>query len=320
MLWGEKGVCNDNSACSTGEELDWKVIEKIFAQTSSYHPSFILSGGEPLLYSRFDDLAKLCKERRCFAYVCTNGTLLNRFTDTADNNPYLVYYVSIDGTRQINDMLRGDGVYDTVTQNIKTIKSLKRPPYIGIQFTLQKENVSALYDTCREMVRLGVDWILINLRWYITDEQVREYEEVMQQRFHVSPWSHDGYNVRYALDKEEFVKQCLKIKSEKWPIQISSYLKDPQDIYAYVDEPRVCQYNAFCYKQWIRMDVMPDGNVTPCIPYPDLIVGNLGEKSVMEVWNSPEFAGFRDFIRKNQLPVCSKCYALYLYDKARMLL
>jgi radical SAM protein with 4Fe4S-binding SPASM domain len=63
--------------------------------------------------------------------------------------------------------------------------------------------------------------------------------------------------------------------------------------------------------------VTPDGEVTPCILYPDLIVGDLKVQSVMEVWNSAAFKAFREVRRKEVLPVCAKCNALYLHDARR---
>ena len=151
-------------------------------------------------------------------------------------------------------------------------------------------------------------------------EQAREYEEYMRKHFEVTPTSHLGYLLPYELDKEEFVRQYRRIKDATWPIQISCYLEEPEDIYTYVDRPQVPPRNDFCYKQWLRMDVTPDGGVSPCVLYPDLAVGNLHEQSAAEVWNSPEYARFRTLRRAGPLPVCSKCDALYLYDAGRKIL
>jgi radical SAM protein with 4Fe4S-binding SPASM domain len=65
------------------------------------------------------------------------------------------------------------------------------------------------------------------------------------------------------------------------------------------------------------MDVTPDGDVTPCILYPDLKVGNLRDHGVMEIWNSAAYAHFRRVRRDEVLPVCAKCNALYLHDARR---
>jgi MoaA/NifB/PqqE/SkfB family radical SAM enzyme len=318
--WGEAGWCKQEAPEGVNEELSWEIVEGLLAQRGARHPSFILIGGEPLLYTNFKKLAVALRERQCFAITCTNGTLLHRFQDVSADNPYLTYLVSLDGLKAENDRLRGQGVYDRVTKNIRLIKSLRNPPYVGVQFTIRPENVGVMYELCREMVKLGVDWVLLNLCWFVSEEQAREYEEYMRKHFDVAPTSHLGYLLPYELDKEEFVRQYRRIKNETWPIQISCYLEEPEDIYTYVDQPQVPPRNDFCYKQWLRMDVTPDGGVSPCVLYPDLAVGNLHEQSAAEVWNSPEYARFRALRRAGPLPICSKCDALYLYDASRKIL
>jgi len=320
MLWGDKGVNKDQCREDVKEELSWDVVKRLFEEMGDNRPSFILSGGEPLLYSHFNELAGLLKKHKCFAYLCTNGIFLDKHIEAIKDNPYLIHYISLDGTEEVNDKIRGEGVYKKVIENIKLLKSLKKKPYVGVQFTLQHGNEHVMYETFKEVKDLGVDWILINLQWYISPEKSDEYEKVMKNLYNIDPKSHLGFVLPYNVDKEEFIKQCKKIQGEKWPFQISCYLKKPEDIISYVDTPDIHPYNKICYKQWVRMDIMPNSDVTPCIQYPDIRFSNLKDKSIMEVWNSKEFTDFRKFIRKNQFPICSKCYALFLYDGKRGIL
>jgi radical SAM protein with 4Fe4S-binding SPASM domain len=320
MFWGNQGVRELSGARESAKELDWDVVERIFREEGKRRPSFILSGGEPLLYSRFNALAALLKQYRCFAYICTNGTLVEKHLLAIRDNPFLVFYLSVDGPREINDRLRGSGVYDATVSAIKSLKKLNPKPYVGVQFTLQPENVHSLHQTCKEMIALGADWILVNLQWVITPRQAAAYEAVIQKEYGIMPKSHKVFLLPYNLDKEEFIRQCRNIRSEKWPIQISSYLKKPEDIYQYVDHPEINPYNQFCYKEWLRMDVLPDGRVTPCIQYPDITFGSLNEYSVMDIWNGKAFKHFRKRICEEPLPVCSRCYCLYLYDAQRQVL
>ncbi|MDE2027214.1 MAG: radical SAM protein [Candidatus Omnitrophica bacterium] len=318
FLWGETGIYTSGDKVPVPRELDWKIIEKIFQQTSGQKPLFILSGGEPLLYSRFKHLAGLLKESRSCAYICTNGGHIDKHLDVIEGNPYLIFYISLDGTKETNALLRGRGVYDKVVNNIKKLKSLRPGPYVGIQFTLQPENVNVLYDTCREMVGLGVDWILINLRWNVSERQARDYEKQLQEDFGVKAWNQQGYvTASYAVDTKEFMVQCARIKAARWPIYISSYLRKPEDLDAYINDEYKNPYNNFCYKQWARMDVLSDGQVTPCMPYPDLRFDSLADKSIMEIWNGEPYRKFRQYRRKKSFSVCSKCDCLYLYDKER---
>jgi radical SAM protein with 4Fe4S-binding SPASM domain len=315
--WGAVGWCHELPKPAIAKELDWSIVQKLVAETGDRRPYFILIGGEPLLYSHFADLADLLRRTKCFAITCTNGLMLDRFEAELQDNPYLTLLISLDGPERENDLLRGRGVYRRVTRNIERLKALKRPPYIGIEFTIRPENVAVMYDFCQNMVSLGVDWILLNPCWFVSQEQALAYESFMQKHFSITPRTHLGYLMPYELDKDEFVRQMEKIDHHRWPIQISCYLRRPQHIYTYVDRPELPPENTFCYRQWSRMDITPDGEVTPCILYPDLIVGNLHDQHVMDVWNGPNFTRFRQLRRREILPVCAKCNALYLHDARR---
>lgn len=321
FLWGESGVYAAEDKIPVPRELDWKIVQKIFSETRKGHHGFILSGGEALLYSHFKDLADLLKEQRTFTSIITNGTHLDKHLDVIENNPYLSFYVSLDGTKEVNEILRGKGVYEKVTSNIKKLKSLRTPHYVAILFTLQPENVGVLYDTCKEMVALGVDRVLINLRWNLSKEQGAAYEKELQNDFGVKAGSHKGYiTSSYPVSTKEFKDQYERVQKARWPIHISSYLRKPEDLDLYKNEGYKNPYNNFCYKQWLRVDVLSNGQVTPCYPYPDLTFDNLSNKSVEEIWNGESYTRFRQYIRKKAFSVCSKCCSLYLYDKGRTIL
>ena len=320
MFWGDVGWCKTKDGIDVGgiHELDWKVLEKMFRQVRHTRPSFILSGGEPFLYSHFESLLQMLKQNNCFATVCTNGTILDNFQETLVNNPFLGLLVSLDGQERENDIIRGKGVYKKVTENIKLLKSYKNPPYIGIQFTVMPENIKNMYTFCKEMVSLGVDWILLNPCWFISQEQAEDYERFMLQNFGIRPQKHAAYIFPYELDADEFSMQYQKIKNERWPIQISCYLDNPtRDIFTHLSSAPSFTGNRFCYKQWLRADITSDAKVVPCALFPDLTFGDLKKEDIVSVWNSTEYAKFRSLIRHGPLPICNKCDAIYLYDVKR---
>jgi MoaA/NifB/PqqE/SkfB family radical SAM enzyme len=319
--WGRNGQCYKFSAQNRFDELAYDTIESLIIQTKRDCPSFILHGGEPLLHSRFGDILKKLKKEHVSSIICTNGILLDRHTDLLNDNPYADLLVSLDGLEEENDELRGKGVYKKTTENIKRLKALQKPPHIGIQFTIMPENVDCIYDFCKEMVGLGVDWILLNPCWFLTKNEKEGYERFMEKEYGITPQQHLGYVGAYDLDVQKFLKQYKMIRNEKWPIQISCYLQNPEiDMRDYVLSDGVFTGNKFCYKQWIRMDVTAEGKVTPCIRYPDLIFGDLRETGPLEIWNSPMFAHFRSIVRCNPMHVCKKCNCIYLYDQKRMTL
>ena len=317
MQWGNAGWCKDTLPTDSNSELAWELLQSVITQLAPQRPDFVFSGGEPFLYTHAAELIQTLKQHRLYATFCTNGLLLDKFAPILQQNRFIVPLVSLDGFAAQNDLLRGKGHFEKVTENLRLLKSARRPPYIGIQFTIQPENVAVMFDFCQAMVALGVDWILLNPGWFITEPQARAYEKKLGQLFGLTPKTHLGYLAPYALDRDEYIRQLRLIRHHKWPIQISSYLKRPEDIAAYLDAPDRPIQNSSCHKQWIRMDVTPAGEVCPCIQFPDVVCGDLRHHSAADIWNSPEYARFRAAIREQLLPVCPKCNCLYLYDAGR---
>ncbi len=315
MLHGAEGW--QRGARQNGGDLPWPVIERILAATRGRPASFILSGGEPLRYAEFPRLLRRLRQERRFCTVCTNGLQLHRHLAWSAGNPYCTYLVSVDGPQREHDALRGPGSHAQVVENIARLKRLPGAPYVGVQLTLQRANVGVIFEFCRQMVALGVDWILLNPQWFLSPAQAADYARWLGQRFGVRPVSQAGYLQSPGIDPLELTRQLQRVRDHRWPIQVSCYLQRPAWVRPFLEQPARCLANTFCYKQWLRMDVLPDGQVAACGQFPDLIVGDLRGQGLGQVWNSPRYGALRGALRQGPLPVCAKCDALYLYDHGR---
>ncbi len=300
------------------EEIDFNLVEDLLLKTGSPSPSIILSGGEPFSYHKFKDLVLLIEKKKLHTHICTNGTLLMEFIPLLKSTRYIHLIVSLDGIKEDNDLIRGDGVYDSVVDAIRKLRKESKGIYIGIQHTIMPENVSSMYQFCKDMVKLEVDWILLNPCWFINDKQAEKYVAFIKKEYGAEPRAHKGYMISYKPDTDAFAEQYNKIKKEKWPIQISCYYKDPiNDLKKILIDDSYFSGNSFCYKQWIRMDIMPDGKVVSCQQYPDITMGDLNKNEWFEIWNGEAFKSFRNKILEKPLPVCNKCAPVYLYDRKR---
>lgn len=314
MQWGDVGWVKQAGPGPARDELAWDVIEKVVASAAAPGSSFILSGGEPLLHSRFGDVLGLLKRHRRFATVCTNGLRMDRWIDAIEGNPYGTFLISLDGERETNDLQRGAGVWQQVIESIELLQGLRRPPFVAIQFTVMPRNVAGMEAFCEAMVARGVDWILLNPPWFLSQEQARHYEEHMRRRFDVEPTTHLGYVQEHDLDPAVFREQLERIRARRWPIRIASYLKEPEWVQDFLEDPEKLVGNRLCYKQWLRLDVLPDGRIAPCVQFPDLTVGDLGAQGVDEVWHGEPNRRFQDAVHAEPLPICAKCNNVYLYD------
>jgi len=111
-----------------------------------------LTGGEPLLHPDFFDLAGEIRRRGYRPGVLTNGTLIDRQTAArlAALEPVFVQ-VSLDGTREIHDAIRGPGAFRQALDGIDRLK--EQGVRVLVSFTAQKSNCAsfpALARVCRE--------------------------------------------------------------------------------------------------------------------------------------------------------------------------
>lgn len=318
MLWGESGWSHAKAKKYQKEELSWEKLRSFIEETASAETSYIFSGGEPFVYSHIVDLLELLKKKRCAAIFCTNGVLLDRYKESLLGNPLLSILISLDGCEAQNDAIRGSGVYQNILQNIRSLQASEGvTPHLGTQFTIQKENHREMVDFCEEMSTLGIDWVLFNLCWSITEEQARSYEQILQDEFSVEAQTHKGYLYPCSLDEEKVKSNLAEIKERQWPMQVACYFKEVGDVAKFFAAPMIPFRNTLCYKQWIRMEVLPSGDITPCIQFPDLTFGNIHRDNFKEIWNSEKYKTFRKRIDRELLPVCSRCDAIYLYDPKR---
>jgi len=105
----------------------------------------ILYGGEPTLRP---GVCRAASEIFDATLAFTNGT--NGFPEMRNGQ----WIVSLDGPREVNDSIRGAGVYDQAVQNLLTAK---RPPIVHL--TISRLNWNSLEEFVKEMLELPVKGI-----------------------------------------------------------------------------------------------------------------------------------------------------------------
>lgn len=117
--------CSYCYASKGGSELDWELLQQILEVAQNMNVLDItLGGGEPTLYSRFEDLVKLINEKYDFGLsVTTNGTNIEIFKNIP--NMFSKVRVSLDNQKRVLD--------DTVKKQLTELKKYQK---IGINASL----------------------------------------------------------------------------------------------------------------------------------------------------------------------------------------
>lgn len=106
--------------------------------------NIIFLGGEPTMHPDLAHLVRVAKDLGYVVTVDSNGYLFHDFL--ARTTPYVLDFLSfsLDGPdRKINDRIRGEGVFDVCTENIK--KAVERGFSVSLIYTVSSRNIDHLH-------------------------------------------------------------------------------------------------------------------------------------------------------------------------------
>lgn len=110
--------------------------------------SIILSGGEPLLYSKFESLCNLIREFQDHVILSTNGVLIPKYIDVFEK--YDGIQVSVDGDRKTHDKIRGKGSYDKAIDALECLQEHGIKRSIGFMLCrLNSHCIDHIIDLCK---------------------------------------------------------------------------------------------------------------------------------------------------------------------------
>jgi len=155
-----------------------------------------LTGGEPLMHKDIYAIIAYAHKLKLHVNMSSNGTLITekiveKLIDSGLNNISL----SLDGPREVNDLIRGAGVYDKVINSLSIFQSFKSSRMVNVLFTVSNINYNTLPQVVSTVREFGVRQIFLNafdpsflvkeikekanLLW-IPKEKLGELEEVLE--------------------------------------------------------------------------------------------------------------------------------------------
>ncbi len=274
--------------------------------------------GEPLLHSRFLDMLRLVKSRGVRAEVTTNALLLDEEMAGGLLQAGLdQLVVSIDGTSaEAFGRVRSGASLAKVVENVRRLHDRRGPNYgpgmrIGIEFVAMRSNVGELPGLNRLAAQLGATFIIVsNVLAYTPDLQA---ETLYDQRVSASDGGETTAAPRWqlpAFDWDEELGAALGSALER---------SGPVDFAAGVssDAGNHCPFveSDCCAVGW-------HGGVSPCPPllhtYTCFVrgrekrmtrweVGRLPDEPLLAIWAKPDYAAFRERVRRFDFPPCTDC-------------
>ena len=322
--WNEQGYHRDMTREEQNSEIDIAILKKVIEETDPVRANLYLWGGEPLYYTKFEELSYLLENRNRITAICTNGQLLRQKMDSILRmGEYLELLLAVDGLEYENDSIRGKGTFKETVSAIEELLSLRKEGIfkgkISIHCVISEEMVGKLYEFLCRFEDMGVDTVILCYPWYISERTSGNMDEYYAKHIgNLCKEKPSWYAFKYQLPVEFYdrlMEDKKRIMDKVWniPVKFQPELNDEEIMLFIKDDLPLQAYH--CYSVADRMEVLPDGSVSSCKHFPEMVVGNLKDSSVYELWHSPKYTEIRTAVQNGLMPVCTKCNNLYLHGK-----
>jgi radical SAM protein with 4Fe4S-binding SPASM domain len=322
--WNESGYHQDFDVLGKRAELSIADLETILAFTSSSNASLYLWGGEPLMHSKFEEIASVIGKEQRWTTICTNGILIERrMKDLIKISPNLALLISLEGLEEANDSVRVKGTFQRVLSGIDYALELKRSGVyqgaISLSLTLNDYVVDSLIEFVEFFDRRGVDSIYLVFPWFIPSDVAKEMDVFLGHALlDYLPTSGSGswHSFTFHLSSEKLPdlrRQMSEIKSKAWRTHVRFHpeLREEEVESFARGSTAPAEGKVACHAIRRRMDVLPNGDIVSCKFFPETRMGNLSASPPTEIWRNDKYTHFRNCLSDGLSPVCSKCTLLY---------
>ena len=247
--------------------------------------------GEPLLHPDIDRFISTCYENQIDSGIYTNGALLDekRIKNILDKLTFIRISFNA-GNKETYKKVHQIDTFDKVVKNIKYAVKFKKENNlevdIGMQIVLIPENIDSLVDLAKLGKELGVDYLAVKPYVKHLAKETYKMEEDLKLK-----------------DVEELFKKAESFSNDNYKVVVR------RDSFKRASERTYDHCLALPLFAWI----LSDGNIYACNHFlydERFYYGNLNEKSVIDMFNSPKrdkilkFAKEKLDCKKECMPNC----------------
>ena len=260
-------------------EIEFNQAVKIIMDLKSFGINTInLLGGEPLLYDKLFELAKIIKSKNIRCTLITNGLLIGQ-QNIADIKKFFDYVaVSIDGSsKEIYERIRNGASFEKALGALTLIKQYAIP--CDMRYTMQSGNVNDVNNAVNLAESLGVN-ILFG---FAENRGVGNAQGGICKR----------------VEAQELIGWVSRIDS---PMFLNK--KRTFEIIASRLEGRQAHFK--CRSPYNYIFIFATCDVYPCSVI-DEKMGNLRENKIKDIFFSRQFVRMRRSIKNGKNEVCKTC-------------
>ena len=283
-----------------------------------------------MLYKGTPDIIAAAAALHLPVAIATNGTRIAAAAQRLVAAPLFLLQISIDGhCAELHNRLRPSGSgksgnFAAIEEGLAAVHEKRRLqgrslPFIAALTTVSRDNANHLVDIYNAFCD-RVDFFIYYLSWWIDEDSAQKHEEDFSRRFGFAPRLHRGWiggwkPDDYAALDEEIQRLRRKPSSlSSPPVILMPFISGIDDLRRYyTDHACTFGFNQ-CISIYQAAEIDSNGDVSPCRDYHDYVAGNIKDRYLTEIWNSPAYRSFRKSLSQDGLmPVCTRCCGLMGY-------
>ena len=295
------------------KEMSPQDIEGIAKQVATYGTSFFIGGGEPFARRDIIDVFRAIKKYNLPLGTVSNATLVTpqKAREVVDAGVDSIMF-SLHGPREVHDRLtRIPGSFDKAIKNIRYFCEHKGNTDVMMNLVLSRENIENIFEMIELGRSLGVDKVRVEHLLFMTDRELDYHVRWTGQHLSLQDSSVKEVNT-YVCRPETFTTipkglyELLQEIHKRYGkfVFIKPHLSK-EEIDRWYSEGYIS--NRRCFFLWRSLFIDPQGDVFPCQTYSKMVIGNVLQEPLLELWNSPRFRSMRRELRKGLLPACARC-------------
>lgn len=293
------------------QTLSWENFLRIVDQFPDMQRAVLHGIGEPLINQDLPRMIECLKSRGVTVLFNTNATLLTEAWGRKLIAAGLdELRCSIDGANsKTYARIRGAPLLHKIVQNLKRFTELQRvldasAPRVSIWMTGMRENIGELADLVRLAAGVGVRNVYMQRMVYYLDNPE-------------APGMMDNSQALFD-DFDEYADQCVaeaeRVARELGVTLRASGATDPRGSLQASQAEKQRPWAA-CLRPWTTAYVTANGNCLPCCispfattDYNSLKMGNLLNRSFVEIWNDEKYQVWRTRLLTDHPPkACEGC-------------
>jgi Fe-coproporphyrin III synthase len=260
----------------------------------------LMSGGEALLNHNFFRFCEILQQRGIKVSLLSTGLLLQKHAERLVRHVHDVV-VSLDGDRHTHDAIRRvEGAYDLLAKGVAALKSL-RPDYpITARSVIHRLNFR-LWPRMVEAAReIGLDQISFLPADVSSEAFNRSQPWAVDRQLEIVP------DLADLPELQALTNEVVEL-GKRWP----GFVAEPPDKLQKIHDYYAAYHGlgAYPYKKcnapWVSTVVEADGTVRPCFFHQSW--GNIRERPLHEILNSPQALDFRRGLDMERDATCVKC-------------